>query len=94
METANKTSCLSLFVILRHIPGSDCIAVLLWKRREREREKRENTREVMGHWELEVGKLVFQVKMVKLCHKELSLEARCQWFMPIILATWEAETKV
>lgn len=39
METANKLSCLSLFLLPRHIPESDYISVLLWKRGERKRER-------------------------------------------------------
>lgn len=57
METANKLSCLSLFLLPRHIPESDYISVLLWKRGERKREQR--ITEVTGNPEL-----VFQVDEV------------------------------
>lgn len=60
METANKPSCLHFFLMPRHIPGTDHVAVLLWKRRARERERKQRVREVSRDLELKTAKLIFQ----------------------------------
>lgn len=59
MEIVNKLSCLSLFFVLKYILGFDYVVVLLWKRREKERERELGVREVIGDFELKVGIFVF-----------------------------------
>lgn len=59
MEIVSKLSCLSLFFVLKYILGFDYVVVLLWKRREKERERELGVREVIGDFELKVGIFVF-----------------------------------
>lgn len=79
----------------KHIPGSDHVAVLLWKRREKEREREPGVREVTGDSELKAGTFVFQVDEVFSYRAEPEMKIRISTsFLPktgTALLTWSSK---